>query len=186
MCRGKGRCAQLAFCEPLVNTVPKNFSTKAARLNSRMPRTRAAITVSKILVATKFMLRRKRRRSKSAPCKTISLSVSAVGQRHQIEAGQRIDQVIVAAKTQLHEAKLFEITVQTIGLRIDRDAVDPFQLWKELGELGICRDHFNPLKSSSALVFVACRFSISLSIASIGGSAAIALRRTCTRSHSSG
>src|SRR5919106_1422048 len=46
--------------------------------------------------------------------------------------------------------------------------------------------HLNPLKSSSAFVFVASRFSISFSIASIGGSAAMVLRRFCTRSHSSG
>ena len=47
-------------------------------------------------------------------------------------------------------------------------------------------NHFNPLKSNSAFVFVASRFSINFSIASIGGSAAMVLRRFCTRSHSSG
>jgi hypothetical protein len=47
-------------------------------------------------------------------------------------------------------------------------------------------DHFNPLNSNSAFVFVASRFSINFSIASIGGSAAMVLRSICTRSHSSG
>src|SRR2546421_11117 len=46
--------------------------------------------------------------------------------------------------------------------------------------------HFSPLNSNSAFVFVASKFEISVSIASIGGSAAMALRNTCTRSHSSG
>ena len=57
---------------------------------------------------------------------------------------------------------------------------------EQLRQLGIGGDHFNPLRSSSAFVFVACRFSINFSIASIGGSAAMALRRIFTRSHSSG
>jgi hypothetical protein len=108
------------------------------------------------------------------------------GQRRQVETGQRIDQVIVPAKTELHETKLFVIAVQTIGLGIDRDAIDPLQLREEFCELGIRGDHFNPLRSSSAFVLVTCRFSINFSIASIGGSAAMALRRTFTRSHSSG
>ena len=46
--------------------------------------------------------------------------------------------------------------------------------------------HLSPLSNSSALVLVACRLSINFSIASIGGSAAIALRNCWTRSHSSG
>ena len=37
--------------------------------------------------------------------------------------------------------------------------------------------YLNPLSNNSALVFVACRLSISFSIASIGGSAAIVLRK---------
>ena len=107
-------------------------------------------------------------------------------ERFQIETGERIDQIVVARKTQLQETKLFEITMQTVRFGIDRDPVVRLELRKEIGELGIRRDHFNPLRSSSAFVFVALRLSISFSIASIGGSAAMALRSTCTRSHSSG
>src|SRR3954462_1953555 len=46
--------------------------------------------------------------------------------------------------------------------------------------------HLRPLSSNSALVFVASKFSINFSIASIGGKAAMVLRNNCTRSHSSG
>ena len=55
-----------------------------------------------------------------------------MGEWRQLETRQRIDEVIVAAKTKLHEAKFFEITVETIGLGIDRNAIDPLQVWKDL------------------------------------------------------
>ncbi len=155
MCRGKGRCAQLAFCEPLVNTVPKNFSTSAARLNSRMPSSRAAITVSKILVANKIHASAQQAQIEIGALQNDLLLRQRLGERGQVETRQRIDQVIVAAKTKLHETKLFVITVQTVGLGIDRDAIDPLQLREQLCELGISGDHLNPLRSSSALVLVA-------------------------------
>ena len=107
-------------------------------------------------------------------------------ERLQIDRGQRIDQMILAVEGQLDEAKLFEIAVQTVGLGIDRDAVEPLHPRKEIRELCIGRDHLRPASKSSALLLVACRFLINISIASSGGSAAIVLRNNCTRSHSSG
>ena len=99
-------------------------------------------------------------------------------QRRQIDIGQRIDQQILARNADLKQAKFFPITMQTVRFRIDRHAIDRIDLRKQLFQLRRVRDHRSPLKSSSALVLVASRFSINFSIASIGGSAAIVFRKT--------
>ena len=108
------------------------------------------------------------------------------GERREIHVGQRINQVIVPGNANLDQAKFFEITMETVGLGIDGDAVDVIQFRKQFLKVGVGLDHLNPLSSSSAFVFVAFKLSISFSIASIGGSAAMALRSNWTRSHSSG
>src|ERR1700737_743925 len=67
----------------------------------------------------------------------------------------------------------------------ERACSQHFEIWsfENSLELGIWvldfRSHLSPLKSSSALVLVASKFSINFSIASIGGSAAMVLRNNC-------
>ena len=76
--------------------------------------------------------------------------------------------------------------MKAIGLGVDRDALDPSNVFDQLGQLrGVC-NHRSPLKSNSAFVLVTCKLSINFSIASIGGRAAMVFRNSCTRSHSSG
>ena len=120
------------------------------------------------------------------PCRMISFSASAAQSGWRSTPRERIDQEIRFAHRELNEAQLLEIAVQAIRLGIDRDAIDRAKLRQDLRELSVGRDHRNPASKSSAFVFVACRFLINISIASSGGSAAIALRSSCTRSHSSG
>lgn len=92
----------------------------------------------------------------------------------------------------LNQAKFLPIRMQAVGFGIERDAIDSVDLLQQLRQPGIgCNnirhsDHRNPLKSNSVFVLVACRLSISFSIDSSGGSAAIVLRSISTRSHSSG
>src|SRR5215813_14037626 len=90
----------------------------------------------------------------------------------------------------LEQTQFFPVRMQTVGLRIEGDAIGRFDLPNQTREFRGARNHIspqrNPLKSNSALVLVACRLSISFSIASRGGSAAIVLRSISTRSHSSG
>jgi len=107
-------------------------------------------------------------------------------ERLEIDSGERIDQNIFAVEGELNEAELFEIAVQTVGLGVDRDALEMTQAGKKPLELCVGSDHRRPASKSSALVLVACRFLISNSIASSGGMVAISLRRIFTRSHSSG
>ena len=109
-----------------------------------------------------------------------------VSQRRKIDIGQRIDNDVMPRRADLEQTEFFPITVKTVGFGINRDAIDRFKLWKQLAKLRGVRDHFSPPRSSSALVFVLFRLSINFSIASIGGIAAIAFRKSCTRSHSSG
>src|SRR5215469_12906187 len=78
-------------------------------------------------------------------------------------------------------------TAKTGNMPFAPQSPRPDWLWMSaLPHSSFSHDHFSPLNSNSAFVFVACKFEISVSIASIGGSAAIVLRNTCTRSHSSG
>jgi hypothetical protein len=56
-----------------------------------------------------------------------------VGQRREINVRQRINQAIVPRNADLDEAKFFEIAVKTVGLGIDRDAIDGSESWKQLG-----------------------------------------------------
>jgi len=60
-----------------------------------------------------------------------------VRERPELQIGQRIDQIIVAGNADLDQAKLFEIAMQTVRLRVDRDTVGCLQLREELGELGV-------------------------------------------------
>ena len=106
--------------------------------------------------------------------------------RREIDFRQRIDQIIVTGNADLDQAKLFEIAVQAVRFGVDCDAVHRLQFRKQFRELFVALNHLNPLSSNSAFVVVAFKLSISFSIASIGGSAAMALRKSCTRSHSSG
>ncbi len=92
----------------------------------------------------------------------------------------------IGGQADLEQTKLLPIRMETVGLGIDRHTIDWVKLREQLRQLRRTCNHFNPLKSNSALVLVASRFSINFSIASIGGSAAIVLRNNCTRSHSSG
>ena len=109
-------------------STPKKRSTSAARLNSRMPSSRAAITVSKTLVGDEI----------DTPAQKAQIEIGALQHnflvRQRVASGARSKpasgsiKIIVAAKTELQQTKLFEITVQTVGLGIDRDAIDPLQL----------------------------------------------------------
>ena len=101
-----------------------------------------------------------------------------VAQRRKIDIRQWIDNEITARNSDLKQTKLFAVAVKTVGFRIERDSLNWLKLGKQLLQLRSVRDHFNPLSSNSALVFVAFKLSINFSIASIGGSAAIALRKS--------
>src|SRR4051812_29084137 len=96
--------------------------------------------------------------------------------RREVEIGQWINDVIPAWQGQLQQAKLFPIAMQTVRFRVDGHAFHRLDFWKQLLQLrGFC-DHLNPLRSNSAFVLVASRFSINFSIASMGGSAAMVFR----------
>src|SRR4029078_7605586 len=90
-------------------------------------------------------------------------------ERLEIDSGQRIDQNIFAIEGELNEAQLFEIAVQTVGLGVDRDALEMTEPGKKPLELCVGSDHRRPASKSSAFDLVACRFLISNSIASSGG-----------------
>src|ERR1051326_8147639 len=69
-----------------------------------------------------------------------------------IDICQWIDNHIISGNADLKQTKFFAITVQTVRFRVDRDAVERFELREEIVELRSGRDHFNPLNNSSALV----------------------------------
>ena len=56
-------------------------------------------------------------------------------ERLQIERCERIDQHVLAVEGQLDETQLFEITVQTVGLGIDGDAIELAQPREDFREL---------------------------------------------------
>ncbi len=127
MCRGKRTLRPIGFLRTLGQTRPEKFFDQrgeAEFANAEQPRGDHGVENSgreKIHGAGKGADRNRRLAGR------FPYPVSAA-QRRQIEAGQRIDQVIVTAETELDEAKLFEITVQTVGLGIDRDAIERLQL----------------------------------------------------------
>ena len=90
MCRGKGRCAQLAFCDPLVRTVPKNLSTKAARLNSRIPSSRAASRCRKFWSRQRIHAAAKQAQIEVGALEDDFLAGERFRQRRQVETGQGI------------------------------------------------------------------------------------------------
>src|SRR5205085_127755 len=104
----------------------------------------------------------------------------------KIDIGERIDNEIAVRNADLKQTEFFAITMKTVGFSIERDARMSRDRDDEFCQFFGGRDHFNPLSSNSAFVFVAFMFSMSFSIASMGGRAAIVLRSSCTRSHSSG
>ena len=92
----------------------------------------------------------------------------------------------MAPNTDLKETEFFAVTMKTVGFSIDRNTTVKRDYSGQICELRRRSDHFRPLNNNSAFVLVAFMLSINFSIASIGGSAAIAFRNNCTRSHSSG
>src|SRR5205814_2084918 len=71
-------------------------------------------------------------------------------ERCKIDTSQRIEDVIAVRQTDLKQAKFFPIGMKTVGFGVDRDALDPGNVFDQLGQLrGVC-NHRSPLRSNSA------------------------------------
>ena len=64
-----------------------------------------------------------------------------VQQRRQVQVGERVDEFVGAGQSHLHQADLFVVAVQAVGLGVDADAVRSRDARGEGGERGLGLDH---------------------------------------------